>query len=487
VHDAGRVGTAEALARLAGFRRDVYDSFVRWPDGLFEVVDALAGADRPVRSIAELTLESVGARGWGSFYQALNHGVIDVPMVRDVLVGQIRPAAPVGPHGVRWPLMFAVDTSVVPRPDTTVVADVGMQYTDRGANRAAVVTPGWAMSWLCQVGELSPAGTRTSWVLPVDVRRVPTGSTPTAVAIAQVGDLAAALARTGLSDPGGSTPPLVLFDAAYAQAALTQHLPDRVQILVRLRGNQVLRARPAARPAGARGRPPLHGPRFALKQPHTWGLPQAQHTHHTPDGATVHTQAWHHLHPKTCNGAREPWQGIIEGTIIRQETHHPDHPPQVRWLWWAGPADAFDLAMLARAYPHRFTIEHGFRFYKQDLFWTGHTPLDPDQAERWAWIVALAYTQLHLARPLVADQPRRWHKPQPVHRLSPRRVRRDFRRVCATLPSPTNPPKTHKPGPGRPKGSPNKTRRPRHPVHVKGKPAPTGRKPGRPRKNPPPP
>jgi hypothetical protein len=36
--------------------------------------------------------------------------------------------------------------------------------------------------------------------------------------------------------------------------------------------------------------------------------------------------------------------------------------------------------------------------------------LGPAQAERWAWIVAFAYAQLELARPLVAEQPRRLEK-----------------------------------------------------------------------------
>jgi hypothetical protein len=470
--------------RLAGFRQGVYDCFTRWPDALFEVTDALAGADRRIRSVAELTLEGVGHRGWGSFYQALNHGGIDTSMAADLLVGQIRAAPPPGADGIRWPLLFAIDASVAPRPDTTVVPDVGMHYADRGAKGTAVVTPGWTMSWLCQVGELTTTGTtagaRTSWALPMHVRRVPTSQTITRVAIAQLADLATRLTQAS-PEPVTGPVPLVLFDAGYAHAAITQHLPTGIQILVRLRSNQVFRGRPPTRPPGSIGRPPLHGRRFAFREPAGWGPPDAGHHHTLPDGATVHTQAWHHLHPRTCAGAHEPWHGIIEGTIIRQETTSPGRKPRVRWLWWAGPEDTFDLPMLAAAYAHRFTIEHGFRYKKQDLYWTGHTPIDPDQAERWAWIVALAYTQLHLARPLAADQPRPWHKPLTPDRISPRRVRRDFRRICATLPTPTNPPKPHRPGPGRPPGTPNRHRRPPQPVHVKGKPAPTGRKPGRPK------
>ena len=89
MRQVGKAGQAEALARLAEFRRNMYDCFDTWADALFDLTDALAGADRPVRSIAELSLEPVGSRGWGSFYQALNHGTLDESMARDLLLALV--------------------------------------------------------------------------------------------------------------------------------------------------------------------------------------------------------------------------------------------------------------------------------------------------------------------------------------------------------------------------------------------------------------
>ena len=51
-------------------------------------------------------------------------------------------------------------------------------------------------------------------------------------------------------------------------------------------------------------------------------------------------------------------------------------------------------------YGLRFSQEHLFRFLKQDLLWTQVHVRTPDQFERWSWIVALAFIQLYLARPL---------------------------------------------------------------------------------------
>jgi hypothetical protein len=455
------VARERALDRLARFRAGAYDCFGRRADALFEVMDALTGADRPIRSLAELTLEPVGVRGWGSFYQALHHGQIDEDMVTDLLTAQVHTDVAPG-----WPLMFAVDTTVTPRPEATVVDGIGLHYVNRKVKGSAVAVSGWATSWLVQVGQTTPAGARTSWAQPVHARRMPaTGTTWTQMVIAQYTDLITRLGQQNLLDT--DRPPLLTGDSALSAFHLAQHLPEHAQILIAMRGIHVLHHR-VAEPDGTRprGRPKVHGARFAMKDPDTWGVPDAVHEHTNPDGSHVNTQAWHHLHPRR-RAPHQPWHGYIEGTVIRQTTTSPGRAPRTRWLWWAGPPNSFDLPILARAYAHRYTIEHLFRFLKQDLYWTGHTPHNAAQADRWTHIVAIAYTQLHLARPLAADHRHRWHQPLPADRISPRRVRRDFRRLAHHLPVITNPPKNTRPGPGRPPGSKNTSPRPLQPTDHK--------------------
>lgn len=219
-----------------------------------------------------------------------------------------------------------------------------------------------------------------------------------------------------------------------------------------------------------------HGARFALDEPGTWGPPDAEVIERTGTGATVWTRAWPAKHPQPRQ--RRKWEGtaVVEGTLIRREVHHPSGNVQVWWLWWAGPAEAFDLAMLAGAYPHRFTLEHTFRFDKGGPGLDRAHPLEPDQAQRWSWLILFAHAQLVLARPLVADRRLPWEKRCAAHQLSPRRVRRGFRVITAALPSPARAPKPSRPGPGRPPGSPNKTSRERKPVITKGRAANTGHK-----------
>ena len=77
----------------------------------------------------------------------------------------------------------------------------------------------------------------------------------------------------------------------------------------------------------------------------------------------------------------------------------------------------------------------------------------PEQADRWTWLVLLAYTQLRLARLLVVDQSLPCERRLPAEALTPYRVRRAFPSLLPLLGTPANPPKPCGRSPGRPKGA----------------------------------
>ena len=114
-------------------------------------------------------------------------------------------------------------------------------------------------------------------------------------------------------------------------------------------------------------------------------------------------------------------------------------------------------------------LEHTFRLFKQVLGWTAPKIRDPHAADRWTWLIIAVHAQLRLARALAADLRRPWERPAPPGRLTPARVRRGFRNIRATMPSPAGAPKPAKPGPGRPPGSKNRRPAPRHDVGKKTK------------------
>ena len=161
----------------------------------------------------------------------------------------------------------------------------------------------------------------------------------------------------------------------------------------------------------------------------------------------------------------------MTGTVIRVQVQHLPKPNgqalKTLWLWWAGPGEP-DLEVCWRAYLRRFDIEHTYRFAKNTLGWTTPALRTPEQADRWTWLIIAAYTQLRLARCLVADLRLPWERRRDPTKLTPARVRRGFRSLRATIGTPAQPPKSDKPAPADPKEPANHhepaTQRPKRPL-----------------------
>ncbi|GHH71712.1 hypothetical protein GCM10018793_07530 [Streptomyces sulfonofaciens] len=245
-----------------------------------------------------------------------------------------------------------------------------------------------------------------------------------------------------------------------------------VEILGRTRSGRVMRRPTPPRvydPKG--GRPPKHGGEFVLGDPATWGEERAVTVTDTRLYGQATARAWDRLHPRLTR--RAAWLDhvgplpIIEGTVIRLSVEHlpSDGVNKPVWLWWSrtGATEA-DVDRCWQAFLRRFDIEHTFRMLKQTLGWTRPRLRDSAAAGRWTWLIITAHTELRLARPLATDLRRPWEKPAPPYKLTPARVRREFRNLRTTTGSPAGAPKATRPGPGRPPGSKNRRPAPRHDV-----------------------
>jgi hypothetical protein len=106
--------------------------------------------------------------------------------------------------------------------------------------------------------------------------------------------------------------------------------------------------------------------------------------------------------------------------------------------------------MVALSYLHRFSLEHGYRFDKQSLLWTGVRVRTPAQFERWSWLVAVAHNLLVLAREVAGVSLRPWER---RHRdPSMQQVRRTMGKLLPQLGTPARPPHSRGKSPGRAKG-----------------------------------
>lgn len=429
---------------LAPFRAELYQTFGRRRDALFDLLDAVLTGDR-VHSLVRLSLVPSYQRGWSSVFDALTDGTIDVRALRRLLVQTL----PVPTAGQRE--LWAVDGSGWPRPAAkTSPARTHTRFVTAGTPQDGIVD-GWEYQWLAAVPE--PQG---SWVLPLDVRRrdLDAGTT-TALAIAQ---LTAVLAHRAADAPR----PLVVLDSHYDVPALVRAVPG-VDILARLARNR--RFQQAPPPASGRGRPRIHGPAFRLADPTTQPAPATEQRWDDPGYGTVTARLWTDLH------ARKTPDVVV--TVVRFTTTRlprRDTPPTPLWLVWVGTTCPIALRDLWHAYQRRFAIEHAFRFLKQDLGWTTARPREPETADRWSRLLAAALWELWLARPVVVDARLPWERAVVPTRLSPGRVRRVMATLLATLGTPACTPQPRGKSPGRRVGQ-RPGRRSRHPVQRRGPPA----------------
>jgi hypothetical protein len=425
-----------ALRRLVDFRVGVYASFTFRADALFELVDALLLCPL-IRSAVEVSQSPVFRRRFASVYDALDNGQIDPAALRQVLVAaEPEDALTVAGYGV-----YALDTTIAPRPDAATVPDRSKVYS---AERGKAI-PGHQFSWLGRV-----IGLGQSWFAPRDVQRVPTTSTPSAVGADQVQRLVA--------DPTPNVPKVVVVDSHYAQPSFLcafVGLAPQVVALVRLASNRVLYGPPPP-PTGKPGRPRIHGAKLALRAP---GTPARQETVRLV-GHEIRLSAWYDQHLRAVP--------TLVGLVLRVEFLTADGTPRYKrplWLFWSGPRD-IALADLAQMYLLRFVIEHFFRFLKQRLGLLAAHLGDLGPIETWVQAVALAYWQLLLARPLVRPTYRPWDptaRQDPNRPLTPGQVLDAWRIFSRGLENPAAAPGPAGKPPGRAPGYQPKPRK-RHPV-----------------------
>lgn len=431
---------------LRTFREQLYASFDRRADALFELADAVLVAGT-TPSPVHLSLSGVHRRGWGSLYAALSKGRIRADALRNLFAGY-----PLENNGARGTSVYAVDVTSWPRCDAECSPERGYYYHPSRHSAGQPIVAGWAYQLVAGIGFA-----RDTWVAPVDVRRVHPSEDANDVAAEQVRALLNRTSQGRVTLP--STSPLFVFDAGYDPVKLQRELGESaLQLLVRLHSNRVFYADPAQDGPRRVGRPRRHGARFDLRDPETW--PEPTHEHRCEDDAygAVKVRAWAGLHPKTRRiGERYGCEKapVVRGTVVLVEVSRlprETRKPKKLWMWWTGEGEP-DLDLIWRSYCRRFSLEHAIKFLKLTLGWTAPRVRHPEQADRWTWLILAAYTQLRLARSIVADLRLPWEKPLSQKRLTPTRVLRVFCNLLLDLGTPASVPKPRGRSPGRPKGS----------------------------------
>ena len=433
----------EEFNNLMAFRQAVYDQgLTRARDTQFELLDALL-LSRPIRSFPELSLSPVFRRQWPSAYAAIEEGEQDEAWLESCFAQQIpTPGSQV----------FALDGTAWPHPAAKALADRQYVYSPTPAVDGRSIVVGHPYSVLAWVPEPG-----SSWSPPVSVRRVSSRQNDVEAGVAQVKQLCHHRRREM-----AQWLHLVVADGKYGNHRFLGPLKDEpCGVLVRLRRDRVLYGEPG--PYGGRGRPRVHGDRFAFKEPETWGAPDAEVELEDAHWGQVRLRRWDNLH------ARQ--DATTTFSVILVETHRErEKPPRPLWLAYQPPPGqvAADqrLVDLWSSYPYRWSVESGIRFRKQYLYWTLPRFQEPERCDRWTMLVSLAQWQLFLAREKVMDRPLPWQPAQ--EQLTPERVLQSLGALFRHIGTPARASQPRGKSPGWRKGR-RRTSRERHPVVKKAK------------------
>jgi hypothetical protein len=410
------------MAMLQRVRQEIYTCFQRAGDALFNLTDAVL-SESQAQSLPELSQSPFFERKWPSVYEALEDGSIDVEKLRAVWVKAL--LSSMREDELIW---IAVDASVIERPDAQTSEDRGYIHL---ANLPLVDKPigvGWMFSTLVLLPDKP-----SSWAPILDQQRIKTEQTPIQVAIVQLQTLKALL---------GNRRVIVLADRGYCTPAFLRACHDLgYSCLVRLKSDRRL-YRPGVR-LHKKGPMPKDGSLFQGKRKETHGTPDAICIEQDGKGRTVRTSRLSHLHFKED---RELSVRVIG--VERESAKGTKRDPRVSWFVMLD--DIIPLQDVASHYGLRFSHEHCYRFFKQDLLWTHVHVRTPEQFERWSWIIATAFNQLCLARNLGQALHRPWERKECP--ITPAQVRRVMPCLLLQLGTPARPCLPRGKAPGRAKG-----------------------------------
>jgi len=259
-------------------------------------------------------------------------------------------------------IVLAVDVSPWLRSDAATSPQRLFCHVHGRARNQSQLIPGWPYSFVAAL----ETG-RTSWTALLDAVRLGPADDATTVTAGQLRAVITRLITAGHWHEGDPDV-LIVMDAGYDVARLAFVLTDLpVEVLGRLRSDRVLRLPKPPRLAGVTGRPPKHGPEFALNTPATWPEPAHATTTETTRYGTATATSWDRLHPRlTHRGCWLDHDGelpVIEGTLIRLQVEHlpGDRDPKPVWLWSSTTsATATDVDRWWQSFLRRFDLEHTF-------------------------------------------------------------------------------------------------------------------------------
>jgi hypothetical protein len=412
------------LTTLQEFRQEIYTSFERAGDSLFNTVDALI-SESQAQSFPELSLSAFFPRSWSSLYKAFKRGSINREELQNIFIKYI----PLPFTEKR--LILGIDATQIERPFSRTSPDrtaMPMHNIPHASpKKSTVITFGWKYSTMVVLPDKSSSSTYL-----VDQQRIPSDKTDIQVAWEQIKEIVPKLSKR----------PLILLDRGYVSVWLWCQLSAlAVDVLGRLKSNQCF-YKPAPKHMGKKGQPRKDGAKLKLDNLSTQNNPDSSYNVTDEKGHPVNIRCWKKMHVKNAR-----WLDLTIIQVIRPHASNKERDPKISWFVSIGQDPHDGIAQIALLYCLRFSQEHGYRFDKQALLWTDPRFQTPEQFDLWSQIVAIVHNHIVIAHDFIEGEMRPWENKQRKH--TPQQVRRGLAIFLPLLGTPAHPPQTRGKSKGR--------------------------------------
>ena len=324
---------------LKQLREQIYASFERGGDALFNLADALL-SESQAQSLPELSQSPFFERKWPSAYEALEDGRINSDELQKVFVSTLLTQMAKGE-----PIYVGVDATVIERAEAQTSEDRGYIHLPNLPLVEKALSVGWQYSNVVLLPQ-----TPSSWTPVLDTRRIPTEKTAVQVAIEQL---------RALRPLFGDRQVIVVADRGYATPEFLRACQDLgYHCLVRLKTDRRL-YRPAKR-LHPRGPIPKDGSLFQGKRKETHGEPDATACLQDAKGRTVHISRFDKLHFK------QDRELVVQVICVEREAAK-DSKRDPRLSCYITLDDLIPLQEIPTHYARRFSQEHGYRFWHRRI------------------------------------------------------------------------------------------------------------------------
>jgi hypothetical protein len=419
-------------------------------DTLMDLLDALC-SHYQARSVVELSLNSHFKRDYNSLYEAITDYQPEKALLN--LAELAQPYLPPLWKGKVY--LMAVDTTPCPRPYAFKLKERECVYKPSPIKGQIPITYGHEYSCVNLLTERSSLHS-PAWTIPLSVKRVSRESRQT-LTIAQV--------RALLENPNlslGHKLCVQLGDTKYstpAYLAAFADLPNLISI-VRSRSNRKYYFPAQTKAKAGRGHPSWYGQQMKLSDPTTWPQPDEEITlpkiNRKGQRQWVQIQAWQNLLMRGKYKRAQLPMHRYPFTLVRISIYN-DHKELVfadsLWLIVMGrERQQLSLEDIYEAFGERSSMEHFFRFSKQNLLLDKFQTCETEHEESWWQLATLAYLQLWVGREYASWLPRPWekHLPQVKEKhLSPAMVQRSFGEIIRRFGPPSQRPQVRNNSPRR--------------------------------------